>query len=64
MERKSPNQSIDRNDQDQKKQESYKNIETSVNNRNYFDDEYAVKEEDNIGSDEAKSENADNGGKR
>jgi hypothetical protein len=64
MERQSPNQSVDRNDQDQIKEESFKNIETSVNNRSYFDDDYAVTEEDNISSDEAKSENDDNGGKR
>jgi hypothetical protein len=35
---------------------NYKNIETSVNNRNYFDDDYEVGEEDRISSEEAKTE--------
>jgi hypothetical protein len=34
----------------------YKNIETSVNNRDYFDEDHASKEEDQISNEEAASE--------
>jgi len=43
--------------------EDYKNIETAVNNPNYFDDDYAVKQENKIGQDEAKSEKDDRVGR-
>ena len=34
----------------------YKNIETSVNNPDYFNDDYAVGQEDEMGNEEAKTE--------
>ena len=37
-------------------QQEYKNIETSVNSPSYFDDDYEVKQEDKISSEEAKTE--------
>lgn len=43
--------------------EDYKNIETAVNNPNYFDDDYAVEQENKIGQDEAKSEKDDRVGR-
>lgn len=44
----------------------YKNIETKVNNREYFDDDYEVKQENQIARDEAKrvKENRSDRGKR
>jgi hypothetical protein len=44
------------NDQNQKQDRQYKNIETSVNNPNYFNDDYEVKQEDEMNKEEARSE--------
>lgn len=42
--------------QKQKPQEGdYRNVETSVNNPSYFDDDYETKQEDKISRDEVKS---------
>lgn len=45
------------------RQGPYQNVETSVNNPNYFDDDYAVKRENEISDDEARSEQNDRPGK-
>lgn len=37
-------------------EEQYKNIETKVNNREYFGDDYAVDQEEDMGQQEAKTE--------
>jgi hypothetical protein len=42
---------------------SYRNVETSVNNKDYFDDEEEVRQEDRIAEDEAKSEKKERTGK-
>jgi len=38
----------------------YKNVETSVNNRSYFDDDYEVGQEDEMSREEAKTEDENN----
>lgn len=40
--------------------EQYKNVETSVNNRSYFGDEYGVGKENEISRDESRSEDENN----
>lgn len=37
---------------------SYKNVETSVNNPAYFNDDYEIEQENEMSTDEAKSEQA------
>lgn len=44
------------NNQNQGQDSKYKNIETSVNNRNYFNDDHEVKQEDEMNKEEARSE--------
>lgn len=41
------------------KEGDYRNIETSVNNPSYFDDDYEVEQENKIAEDEAKRERED-----
>lgn len=63
---KSGNDSTDNSRLDEKLRtggEDYKHIETAVNNPNYFDDDYAVEQENKIGQDEAKSEKDDRVGR-
>lgn len=43
--------------------EQYKNIETKVNNREYFGDEYETGQDDEISSNEAKTEKANRPGR-
>ncbi len=43
--------------------ENYKNIETSVGNREAFGDDYAVGQEDEMNRQEAREENSDRMGK-
>lgn len=40
----------------------YKNVETSVNNKDYFNDDYEVKQEDDMMTEEAKREQEDQQG--
>jgi hypothetical protein len=47
-------------DQQQPKEGEYKNIETSVNNRSYFGDDYEVEQEAQIGQNEADTEDENN----
>lgn len=44
--------------------EQYKNIETGVNNREYFGDDYEVQQDNEIASDEAKTEKANRPGRK
>ena len=41
------------------KEGEYRNIETSVNNPSYFDDDYEVEQDNKIAEDESKSEKED-----
>ena len=41
------------------KENQYKNVETSVNNKNYFDEDYSVKREGEISKEEAATEKED-----
>ena len=49
---------------DEQKQEpregEYRNVETSVNNRSYFNDDYEVSQEEEISSEEANTEDENN----
>lgn len=44
--------------------DQYKDIVTRVNNREYFDDDYEVKQENQISRDEAKREKESRAGRR
>ena len=51
-------------DEPQNRERDYKNIETSVNNPEYFDDSYESQQEDEISSEEPKTEDEGRVGKQ
>lgn len=56
------NQSNDNAQQQVRSDKECKNIETAVNNPNYYDDDYAAGKEDDISNDEGRSEKAERPG--
>ena len=60
-----PNKNTNQNQGQQSRgDEQYKNIETKVNNRDYFGDDYEVQEEGKMSREEAKTENENRPGRR